>query len=93
VQTYLPTNSPDLLLKMVTFNLLFALGLVTGAVAQQCPGSWYLESDDCICINSRDGQLLKSQTLGCCRQLGYRTYDNVCFSVSRRSLPKHDSLR
>lgn len=62
---------------MKAFTVLFSLGLLGTAIAQQCPGSWYLEPDDCICMNGREGFLLKSQTLGCCKQLGYKTYDNV----------------
>jgi hypothetical protein len=62
-------------MKLLTF--LATLGLVGGALAQQCPGSWYLQPDDCICMNSRDGQLLKDQTFHCCKQLGYKTYSNV----------------
>jgi hypothetical protein len=62
---------------MKAFGLLLTLGFLGGAIAQQCPGSWYLEPDDCICMNSRDGSLLKTQTLGCCKSLGYKTYDNV----------------
>ncbi|KAG7293925.1 hypothetical protein NEMBOFW57_003985 [Staphylotrichum longicolle] len=63
---------------MKAFGLLLTLGFLGGAIAQQCPGSWYLEPDDCICMNSRDGSLLKTQTLGCCKSLGYKTYDNIC---------------
>lgn len=64
---------------MKAFAIL-ALGFLgAGVLAQtQCAGSvWYLEPDDCICMNSRNGTLLKTQTLGCCRSLGYKTYDNV----------------
>ncbi|KAK4227300.1 hypothetical protein QBC38DRAFT_364569 [Podospora fimiseda] len=66
---------------MKAFITLLALGFLgTGALAQQqCAGSvWYLEPDDCICMNSRNGTLLKTQTLGCCKSLGYKTYDNIC---------------
>ncbi|KAK3902647.1 hypothetical protein C8A05DRAFT_43983 [Staphylotrichum tortipilum] len=63
---------------MKTSGLLLALGFLGGAVAQQCQGSWYLEPDDCICMNSRDGTLLKSQTSGCCKSLGYKTYSSIC---------------
>jgi hypothetical protein len=62
---------------MKAFALFLSFGLLGTAVAQQCPGSWYLEPDDCICMNSRDGSLLKTQTLGCCKSMGYKTYDNV----------------
>jgi hypothetical protein len=62
---------------MKAFALLLTLGFLGTAIAQQCPGSWYLEPDDCICMNSRDGSLLKTQTLGCCKSMGYKTYDNV----------------
>ncbi|KAL2268430.1 hypothetical protein VTJ83DRAFT_3276 [Remersonia thermophila] len=63
-------------MKVLTF--LTTLGLLGGALAQQCPGGWYLQPDDCICMNSRDGQLLKDQTLHCCRVMGYKTYNNIC---------------
>jgi hypothetical protein len=63
---------------MKAFSVLLTLGFLGGAIAaEQCPGSWYLEPDDCICMNSREGYLLKTQTLGCCKSMGYKTYDNV----------------
>ncbi|KAK4236667.1 hypothetical protein C8A03DRAFT_16719 [Achaetomium macrosporum] len=63
---------------MRVLALFLSLGFLGGALAQQCPGSWYLEPDDCICMNSRDGSLLKTQTSGCCKALGYKTYNNIC---------------
>ncbi|KAK4154009.1 hypothetical protein C8A00DRAFT_14841 [Chaetomidium leptoderma] len=63
---------------MKASGLLLTLGFLGEAIAQQCPGSWYLEPSDCICMNSRDGSLLKTQTLGCCKAMGYKTYDNIC---------------
>ncbi|CAP64859.1 uncharacterized protein PODANS_5_4050 [Podospora anserina S mat+] len=60
---------------------LITVGLFGGALAQQgvqCPGSWYLQPDDCMCMNSREGYLLKTQTLDCCKKLGYKTYNNIC---------------
>ncbi|KAK4166822.1 hypothetical protein QBC43DRAFT_10607 [Cladorrhinum sp. PSN259] len=64
---------------MKAFVALLALGFFgTSALAQQCPGGWNLEADDCICMSSRNGTLLRTQTLGCCRTLGYKTYDNIC---------------
>ncbi|EGS22275.1 uncharacterized protein CTHT_0017940 [Thermochaetoides thermophila DSM 1495] len=63
-------------MKLLSF---LTLGFLGGALAQQqCPGSWYLQPDDCICMRSTDGALLKDQTFICCRQLGYKTYDNIC---------------
>ncbi|KAK3485212.1 uncharacterized protein B0T23DRAFT_399809 [Neurospora hispaniola] len=46
-----------------------------GALAQVC--EWYLNPDDCICMLSTDGSLLRSQTAFCCKQLGYRTMNSV----------------
>ncbi|KAK4032922.1 hypothetical protein C8A01DRAFT_40635 [Parachaetomium inaequale] len=64
---------------MKAFSLLLTLGFLGGAIAaEQCPGSWHLEPDDCICMNSKEGYLLKTQTLGCCKSMGYKTYDNIC---------------
>ncbi|KAK4107205.1 hypothetical protein N656DRAFT_849637 [Canariomyces notabilis] len=63
---------------MRVLPILLSLGLFGGAIAQQCAGSWYLEPDDCICMRSTDGALLKAQTLACCKSMGYRTYDNIC---------------
>ena len=57
--------------------IILAIGLLGSTLAQQCPGSWYLEGNDCICMKSTDGSLLKSQTQGCCKSMGYKTYDNV----------------
>ena len=68
---------------MKGFSLLLTLNFLGGAIAaEQCPGSWYLEPDDCICMNSREGYLLKTQTLGCCKSMGYKTYDNVSTAPS-----------
>jgi hypothetical protein len=71
-------------MKLLSF---LTLGFLGGALAQQqCPGSWYLQPDDCICMRSTDGALLKDQTFICCRQLGYKTYDNV--SVQPRHIAR-----
>ncbi|KAK4182989.1 hypothetical protein QBC35DRAFT_394839 [Podospora australis] len=72
---------------MKAFTAILALGFIGGAFAQQCAGSWYLEPDDCICMNSRDGSLLKEQTLGCCKTLKYKTWDNIC-AVDRNARQK-----
>ena len=76
---------------MKASGLLFALGLLGGAMAQQCPGSWYLEQDDCICMLSTDGSLLKTQTLGCCKSMGYKTYSNVSAAFSNLRLDSRQS--
>lgn len=70
---------------MKAVGLLLTFGLLGGAIGQQCPGSWNLEPDDCICMNSRDGTLLKTQTLGCCKSLRYKTYNNVSAASSTRT--------
>lgn len=73
---------------MRTSILLLSLGLVAGSLAQlpQCPGSWSLSPDDCICMNSQNGALLKSQTAACCKSLGYKTYNSV--SLRPAPLPR-----
>ncbi|EAA28798.1 hypothetical protein GE21DRAFT_9688 [Neurospora crassa] len=43
-------------------------------VAQVC--EWYLNPDDCICMLSTDGSLLRSQTAFCCKKLGYKTMNS-----------------
>ncbi|AEO59841.1 hypothetical protein MYCTH_2308420 [Thermothelomyces thermophilus ATCC 42464] len=74
-------------MKVLCLLLTLPAGILWGALAQeQCPGSWYLQGDDCICIRSTDGFLLKAQTLQCCMALGYKTYDNM-----RTSSPDHRS--
>ncbi|KAL2151219.1 hypothetical protein VTH82DRAFT_6317 [Thermothelomyces myriococcoides] len=66
-------------MKILGLLLTCQAGLLWGALAQgQCPGSWYLQGDDCICMRSTDGILLKDQTQLCCKILGYKTYDNIC---------------
>src|SRR5689334_6744103 len=55
LSTTTPSLEPCLTLSntMKAFALLLALGFLGGAMAQQqCPGSWYLQPDDCICMNS-----------------------------------------
>ncbi|KAK3385396.1 hypothetical protein B0H63DRAFT_472840 [Podospora didyma] len=56
--------------------VLLSLGFFVQAFAQ-C-GEWYLEPDDCICMNSTDGNLLKSQTKKCCKVMGYKVAQGVC---------------
>ena len=78
---------------MKAFTLILTLGFLGGAIAgEQCPGSWYLEPDYCICMNSREGYLLQSQTLGCCRWMGYKTYNNVS-APSRVCLARFNTIR
>ncbi|KAK1752959.1 hypothetical protein QBC47DRAFT_50113 [Echria macrotheca] len=55
--------------------LFLSLGLSSGALAA-C--DWYLQPDDCICMNSTNGALLKSQTATVCRFMGYRTASSIC---------------
>lgn len=64
------------------FTSLFTCALMslsaTGALAQVC--EWYLNPDDCICMLSTDGSLLRTQTTSCCKKLGYKTMNSVCSS-------------
>lgn len=64
---------------MRSFICLLALG-VFGGVLARC--EWYLEANDCICMNSTDGSLARTQTNTCCKATGYKTTDNVGFSPS-----------
>ncbi|KAM7207916.1 hypothetical protein V8F20_001710 [Naviculisporaceae sp. PSN 640] len=59
---------------MRSFTCLLLLGMFGGALAR-C--EWYLNPDDCICMNSTDGSLARSQTTTCCKATGYKTTDNV----------------
>jgi len=54
-----------------------ALGLAKGGVSAACRGGWLLEPDDCICMNSTNGDLLEWQTQSICNAMGYRTADKV----------------
>ncbi|KAM7190076.1 hypothetical protein V8F33_009663 [Rhypophila sp. PSN 637] len=60
---------------MRSFICLVALGLCGGVLAR-C--EWYLEANDCICMNSTDGSLARTQTVTCCKATGYKTTDNIC---------------
>ncbi|KAK5657456.1 hypothetical protein OQA88_3028 [Cercophora sp. LCS_1] len=55
-------------------SIIIGLGFTSGAFAA-C--GWILAPDDCICMNSTDGSLLKKQTSDCCWSMGYRTAQNV----------------
>jgi len=58
------------------FEILFlGLGLSGQACAQTC--GWFLNPDDCICMMSTTGGLLKDQTSYCCRAMGYKMSSNV----------------
>ena len=61
-------------MKLATLLLPLTL-LITGTAAQVC--EWYLNPDDCICMLSTDGSLLRSQTSACCKKLGYKTMNSV----------------
>ncbi|KAK4217451.1 hypothetical protein QBC37DRAFT_414545 [Rhypophila decipiens] len=65
---------PRQISKMRSFICLVALGLFSGVQAR-C--EWYLEANDCICMNSTDGSLARTQTVTCCKATGYKTTDNV----------------
>ncbi|KAK1830109.1 hypothetical protein QBC39DRAFT_285918 [Podospora conica] len=59
------------------FDILFlGLGLAGQAYAQTC--GWFLNPDDCICMMSTTGGLLKDQTSYCCRAMGYKMTSNIC---------------
>ncbi|CCC14177.1 hypothetical protein SMACR_08621 [Sordaria macrospora] len=68
------------------FTSLFTCALMslsaTGALAQVC--EWYLNPDDCICMLSTDGSLLRTQTTSCCKKLGYKTMNSIC-GVDRKN--------
>ncbi|KAK0625520.1 hypothetical protein B0T17DRAFT_608408 [Bombardia bombarda] len=55
---------------------LLGLCYYRGAYAQIC--EWYLGPSDCICMNSADGSLLRTQTTNCCKSTGYKTANNIC---------------
>lgn len=53
--------------------------------------SWRLDGDDCICMNSQNGALLKDQTATCCTAMGLKTKDlasNVLGVVDSGCLPR-----
>ncbi|KAK0725205.1 hypothetical protein B0H67DRAFT_598530 [Lasiosphaeris hirsuta] len=57
--------------------IFFSLG-VAGRTLATCGREWYLEPDDCICMNSTNGALLKTQTKSCCKATGYKTANSIC---------------
>ena len=64
------------------FEILFlGLGLAGQAYAQTC--GWFLDPNDCICMMSTTGGLLKDQTGYCCRAMGYKMSSNVCVQFPR----------
>lgn len=44
---------------------------------------WRLDGDDCICMNSQNGALLKDQTTTCCTAMGLKTKDLVSGVLGR----------
>ena len=67
----LPPRMPG---AMKLLSAVLGLVLVQGI---QADCGWYLETNDCICMNSRDGSLLRQQTATCCRDMGLKTTDSV----------------
>ncbi|KAK3690322.1 hypothetical protein B0T22DRAFT_404815 [Podospora appendiculata] len=39
---------------------------------------WYLNPNDCICMNSTDGSLLRTQTTACCKANNYQAANSIC---------------
>ena len=63
-------------MKFTLFTILLSMA-AGSALAQVC--EWYLNPDDCICMQSTDGSLLRTQTASCCKSLGYKTTNSVRF--------------
>ncbi|KAH8899167.1 hypothetical protein GQ53DRAFT_836249 [Thozetella sp. PMI_491] len=57
------------------FEIAVGLFLWDGALAS-C--GWYLNANDCICMNSVDGHLMADETSFCCQQMGLRASNNKC---------------
>ena len=55
---------------MKLLSALITLLLFQGIHAQQC--GWNLDGNDCICMNSRNGALMKDQTAECCKDMGLK---------------------
>ncbi|KAK3388450.1 hypothetical protein B0T20DRAFT_464793 [Sordaria brevicollis] len=68
-------------MKLALFTTLL-LTATAPALAQVC--EWYLNPDDCICMLSTDGSLLRTQTATCCKTLGYKTMNSIC-GVDRKN--------
>ncbi|OAA62815.1 hypothetical protein SPI_04355 [Niveomyces insectorum RCEF 264] len=66
----------------LTFVVLLVLiggtpAAATATTAAQSTCGWYLEPNDCICMNSTNGGLLPDETSACCRNEGMTTVDSV----------------
>ena len=75
----IPKVSTRTKLKMRLSQFIVALGFSSGVLAAPCRtgAAWYLEPNDCICMNSTDGAILEKQTATICAAMKYRTADNV----------------
>ena len=40
---------------------------------------WYLNPNDCICMNSADGKVMNAETSSCCQEMGLKAAGNVGF--------------
>ena len=59
-------------------RLTIILGFFSGGALAAGACSWFLEADDCICMNSTNGELLKKQTATICKSMGYQLWGDVC---------------
>lgn len=61
-------------------RLTIILGFLSGGALAAGACSWYLEADDCICMNSTNGELLRKQTATICKSMGYQLWGDVRIS-------------
>ncbi len=63
---------------MRTWPILIPLAIDI-AMCQGVAGScgWYLNPNDCICMNSVDGRVMAAETTGCCKEMGLKAANNV----------------
>lgn len=69
-------------MRLSSASLLLALG--AGANAQGC--GWYLNGNDCLCMNSATGAAWTEWTNYCCNAMGRKSGGFVSFIFSNRAV-------
>ncbi|KAK3937212.1 hypothetical protein QBC46DRAFT_366374 [Diplogelasinospora grovesii] len=63
---------------MHVLSLLASIYICTFAASGATGCGWTLDTNDCICMNSVDGSLMKVETSACCKSMGYKTANSIC---------------
>ncbi|KAI0865033.1 hypothetical protein F4860DRAFT_462118 [Xylaria cubensis] len=64
---------------LINASLLLSMGTALNIFERQSDVcKWSLEPDDCICMNSMNGSIMKDPTATCCTDMGLKTSNLKC---------------